>query len=242
MVALDNALVSRRIQSSQKRLRRADDNASVVLLLFCVVCALMLGPQVMDLLPVDNPWSNVLGLAYSTCAIGFLCTAYIRWKGGTRPEWGLGQFQLRQLMAGFGVGIILMPVASFIALGVRHALGFGSENPQSEFLNVTGLPLMGKITMTCLVVFLAPLAEELLFRSILFRAFENPRRPMTPVWGTTTLFSLMHGSFSIIVATFLLGWVMGLMRLRSGSIWGAYGLHIGNNGLAWCALLLGFEL
>jgi hypothetical protein len=85
-----------------------------------------------------------------------------------------------------------------------------------------GLPLPAQLLSWPLVLALAvpaPLAEELLFRPVLQRAFATLWRPGTALLATALLFGLVHGSFARFPETFLLGLFSGVVFLKTGNYW-----------------------
>jgi membrane protease YdiL (CAAX protease family) len=95
------------------------------------------------------------------------------------------------------------------------------------------LAVAGYIGLTCLI---APLAEELFFRGLLFPVL---RSRTGVVWGvvlTGALFSLVHalGSPALsLVVLFVLGAGLCLLYLRTGSLLPCIGLHALNNSISF---------
>lgn len=107
--------------------------------------------------------------------------------------------------AGLAVVVTMVAVAKGVA--VRQSLG---------------LPLPTQLLSWPLVLALAvpaPLAEELLFRPVLQRAFATLWRPGTALLATAMLFGLVHGSFARFPETFLLGLFSGVVFLKTGNYW-----------------------
>jgi len=97
------------------------------------------------------------------------------------------------------------------------------------------LALAGYIALTCVM---APLAEELFFRGLLFPVL---RSRFGVVWGvlvTGALFSLVHAVGSpaeALVVLFVLGAGLCLLYLRTGSLLPCIGLHALNNAISFAA-------
>lgn len=86
---------------------------------------------------------------------------------------------------------------------------------------------------SCVVVFLAPVFEETLFRGYLFKAW---RRSWMGLWGTlivtSILFAAMHvGQYNWIAVAqlFVFSMVLGLAREKTGSLQAPVLLHMINN-------------
>jgi uncharacterized protein len=89
------------------------------------------------------------------------------------------------------------------------------------------------LVVNILVVAVLPaIGEELLFRGILQRLFnEIFRSGNAAVWFTAFLFSAVHLQFYGFLPRFLLGLVLGYLFLFSGSVWLPAAVHFVNNAL-----------
>lgn len=119
------------------------------------------------------------------------------------------------------------PLVSLIAPGLHdphppvHGLGIGSGTAAD----------LGTVLV---VVGLVPLGEELLFRGVLVGAWLRARRPGLAVLSSTVLFGLAHvtvGERSIVV-TALLGGLLAVAVLRSGSLGASVLAHCSINAIA----------
>lgn len=89
------------------------------------------------------------------------------------------------------------------------------------------------VTMQFIFIALTPgICEEILFRGLALKPIEDKLGAKRAVLITALLFSLMHLDIVRLIPTFLLGCVLGLVTLASGSILPAMGLHILNNAFA----------
>lgn len=79
-----------------------------------------------------------------------------------------------------------------------------------------------------------PFFEELIFRGWLFKRFEHVFSPMVAVVLTSLLFTAVHVQYNafILGSLFLLALLLGMLRLRSGSIWPGIIIHCFNNTVA----------
>ena len=81
-----------------------------------------------------------------------------------------------------------------------------------------------------LIVVLAPICEEIVFRGYLFRALGTTM----PMWATqlvtATLFGLVHGVGHALPIG-VLSLLFGYLRQRYGSIWPSMLAHIVHNGI-----------
>ena len=81
-----------------------------------------------------------------------------------------------------------------------------------------------------IIVIVAPIVEELLFRGIILNRWRFLFGPRTGFWLTAVLFALFHGrSFFLVLPLAVL---LGHLYLRSGDLWSAIAAHAVNNAIA----------
>jgi membrane protease YdiL (CAAX protease family) len=64
----------------------------------------------------------------------------------------------------------------------------------------------------------APVAEELLFRGILFPFIRDLGKPRLAFWGTAVLFGAMHGNLAAFVPLVFFGALLAALYLRTGNL------------------------
>jgi len=133
-------------------------------------------------------------------------------------------------LAGCIIGMILWAFAvSFLVTAVFGDVRSQIENPLEDLV-ASDATLVASIILICVM---APVAEEMLFRGLLFGWL----RAHLPFWPTAlvtaALFGAAHGKAGAIAALMagLLGVGLALFREHSGSLWGSIGAHIANNAL-----------
>jgi membrane protease YdiL (CAAX protease family) len=82
------------------------------------------------------------------------------------------------------------------------------------------------ISLVVLVV-LAPIAEELMFRGLCFAAMGRYALP-----GSAALFAIAHGLPVLLLPIFVAGLVLGWVRARSGSVYPGMAVHMTLNAIA----------
>ena len=84
------------------------------------------------------------------------------------------------------------------------------------------------------IALLAPVVEEVVFRGAILRALLSS---MKSKWGaicfTAALFALIHANPAQMPHAFLMGWLMGWLYMRTGSILPAVVFHWANNTVAY---------
>jgi membrane protease YdiL (CAAX protease family) len=87
------------------------------------------------------------------------------------------------------------------------------------------------------VVVLAPVVEELIFRGVIFSGFQKNYSPFWAIFLSALLFALFHLNPWQLGPTFLLGLLLGLVRLRTGSLLAAILTHALHNGMIFFTVL-----
>lgn len=84
------------------------------------------------------------------------------------------------------------------------------------------------------IALLAPVVEEVVFRGAILRALLSS---MKSKWGaicfTAALFALVHANPAQMPHAFLMGWLMGWLYMKTGSILPAIVFHWANNTVAY---------
>lgn len=89
------------------------------------------------------------------------------------------------------------------------------------------------------MVFVAPIFEELLFRSKVFSIFRSYLSPSLSAVMTSAIFAAMHGELAVAIEAFIAGMIFSYAYIASKSILAPMMLHIFNNIIAY--VLINFE-
>lgn len=93
------------------------------------------------------------------------------------------------------------------------------------------------------LVILAPIAEELFFRGVVFNAWLRERGPRVAFIGSAALFSIIHLSIVSLVPIFLLGLALAWIYRRTNNLLAPIAMHATVNGISVAfALLARFEV
>ncbi len=103
---------------------------------------------------------------------------------------------------------------------IKYAL---SANPLAAFVTV---------------VIIAPITEEIIFRGLIYGAFEKRFRVTGAILASSAVFALVHLQVAYFIPIFCLGIVLGWARYKTGSLGLPILVHVLNNGIA--LLLLRF--
>jgi hypothetical protein len=78
---------------------------------------------------------------------------------------------------------------------------------------------------------LAPIVEELIFRGVIFSGFQRIYPAYLAIFFSALLFGLFHLNPWQLGPTFLLGLLLGYVRLRTGSLLATIFTHALHNGM-----------
>ena len=204
--------------SAPRELRRTAPRSVLLLLLFAVLAALLPGVTGMA---GSSVWALPLGVVMAALGLGAYRLA-VRRIEGREPRELSGEGAVRDFGGGtvVGVGMFTATIATITLLGGYRATGWGSFE---AFLAVCGL--------MCAVA----VAEELLFRGVLFRILERS----VGTWWALALSSVLFGGLHLVNPNASLwgalaislqgGLLLGAAYVATRSLWLPIGLHLGWN-------------
>jgi membrane protease YdiL (CAAX protease family) len=189
----------------------------------------------------DDP--TVPELAVSLAAptvLGAAVALLITWVRGNGPRTDLGlEWSWRDLGLGiaFGVsGVVLSSAASVVYISI-----FGPEATSAVadvFGGVRAGPALA-VTVFVLVVFVAPLCEEILYRGLLWGAIERLGGRWWAFGASTLVFALAHFEYPRVFLLPVVAIPIALARLYTGRLLASIVAHQINNLLPGIVLMLG---
>jgi membrane protease YdiL (CAAX protease family) len=187
---------------------------------------------------MSSPLLFVLGVGvYGLVILGVYLFAVRRpgssWAAlGIREfAWWWGPAAVGLLFVGFSgmvlINLVLVPLIS----------GGPFENPQIEAITGGSRLSFGNLVLLLLLIaVVAPVAEELFFRGMLYPVM---RRHWGPAWAiilNALVFALVHFIPILIPGLFFVGLILAWMREQSGSVLPGILLHALQNGVALLAI------
>lgn len=91
------------------------------------------------------------------------------------------------------------------------------------------------------IVIVAPIVEELVFRGYLYGTLRPYMRWIGASLVTSVLFGFVHGQLNVGIDTFVLSTVLCYLRDRTGAIWSGILVHALKNGVAFYLLFVAPE-
>lgn len=202
--------------------------AAVMRLMLALFISLFAGFSLMHLLawqtpdwtPDDQRFANLV-IATVTIHITFLLLVglFLREEGLTwREAFGFSNPRLaRGIFLAFLTTILLLPVTFFLTrLSAEVMTQFGRDpHPQDAVEALRhGSGHLQKAYLGLVAMVLAPCAEEILFRGIIYPTIKQQGFPRLALLGTSLLFAAIHGNLMTMVPLTLLAMVLaGLYEL-----------------------------
>lgn len=172
---------------------------------------------------------NILGM---TIVSGLLTVLFLYFwfkipKKDIRKEWKLNSFALRDLIKACLLSFSLSSVFSLLTLNAdieNSRLIAVSAQYYSSMVTYLGTTLM---VLNVLVI--APVAEELALRGIVYTRIEKELKPIVAIIVSAVLFGLMHfmaGGIILVAGAAIMGLVFGLLMYKYRSLWLCIIAHI----------------
>lgn len=135
------------------------------------------------------------------------------------------------LLSGVGLAVLFHPAILVLGQWVEWAYPLAPE-VQTALEGVERILASGPAWITLLVIAVLPgICEEMLFRGAIFSGLRRIG-PVTAVVGSAILFGAAHTVMQQSMTVTVIGVVLGLLVLRTGSIFPAMLFHMTNNLLA----------
>ncbi len=179
------------------------------------------------------PQQAVVVVAY--LAFGGATLLVARRIGSVRELLALRRTPLGPAVALTALGLVAGLAVSALLEPIFH--GAESQDLDPGPFPGTAAALAAAALATLSVVVGASVTEELYFRGLLYGQLAARFARAAAVVGSAGAFGLVHFQPDAFPTLFALGLILGLLRLRTGSIWPPIALHAANNGLAFAYLL-----
>jgi len=141
---------------------------------------------------------------------------------------------------GLGLGgfVIYAAVATALMEIAKLFLPPGVIN-QPQDIGFTAVYGVERVLAFMVLVVVAPIIEEVIFRGILYGKLRQSTLPRWAAIGITSLlFALAHGQLNVGIDVFVLSVMACLLRDATGSVWSAVKLHMIKNGITFYVLFV----
>ena len=144
--------------------------------------------------------------------------------------------------SGIGWGVVAWigaSLASYVVFFVFEAVGLDPEPQAAE----QALAVIDPILAVVAIVILAPIAEEVFFRGVIFNAFLREGGRRWAFLGSSALFAVIHLSLVAAIPIFLLGLALAWVYDRTNNLLAPIAMHMVVNGASVIlALLVRYEV
>lgn len=148
----------------------------------------------------------------------------------------------RALRAGVGWGVLAWIGSTIVIVAVGWLLEQLGQPPQPEAAERAIAALEPWVVIVA-IVFLAPIAEEIFFRGVVFNAWLREGGRKWAYIGSAALFATVHLSLVSLLPIFLLGLALAWVYDRTGNVLAPIAMHATVNAISVAlALMVRFEL
>lgn len=204
----------------------------------------------MKLDALQQGWFSLITILASVVGIvGYSLLALPREKRRTL-YWGAAEHRpLRDILFGAASWLVSYPWVLVISNLTALIMLFFGPLPETDQVAVKQLknsmqdPLLFGMTVLA-IIFLVPLAEEVLFRGILQRSIAKYLGRWQAIALSSIIFAFFHFSttqgwnnIELILSLFTLSCYLGLIYEKRGSIWAPVGLHMAFNAISIAFIL-----
>ena len=217
-------------------------------LMVCAYGGLFLGMWVQRASGVSGAEASTWRMSLSTLSFqGAGLVLVVRFLREHQTSWAEGFGFLNQwrqaVLLGLLAAVIFLPVGWGLqqasALVMTH-LPHWKMQPQEQ-LPIHALRVSmswgGRLALGAAAVLLAPVAEEVLFRGILYPAIKQLGHPRLALWGTSLLFAAIHMNAVTFVPLAALALVLTVLYERTNNLLAPITAHVLFNALNFAALL-----
>ena len=186
------------------------------------------------------------GLSFQGAALVLVHFFLREYDLGWRDGFGLSLAEWpRMMMLALLAILVVLPAAFALGKLTELLLLWAGQKPE---LQVAVKMLQGKLPAGQIVVYglvavvLAPVAEEVLFRGILYPTLKRTGHPLAALWITSLLFASIHLNLLAFVPLTFLALTLAWLYERTGNLLAPILTHVLFNGVNFTLLLLVPEL
>lgn len=146
------------------------------------------------------------------------------------------------LRSGFGWGLLAWLGSTIVLAAVAWVLEQLGRPPEPEAAE-RAIAMLEPWVVVVAIVILAPIAEEVFFRGVVFNAWLREGGRRWAFIGSATLFAAIHLSLLSLLPIFLLGLALAWVYDRNGNLLAPIAMHATVNGISVAlALLVRYEI
>lgn len=221
----------------------------LIVLAACAYGALLLGMWVQQLSGISAAgmtiWRVVIAsLSFQGAGLILIARFLREHQIGWARAFGFADQRGKAVLLGVFVALIFLPVGWGLqqasAVVMTHLPHFQMEPEEQLPIRVlrASLSLGGRIALGAAAILLAPVAEEILFRGILYPAVKQAGYPRIALWGAALLFAAVHANLVTFVPLTVLALVLTALYERTNNLLAPIVAHALFNALNFVTLFL----
>jgi membrane protease YdiL (CAAX protease family) len=167
----------------------------------------------------------------------FLREHHLSWAEG----FGLKNRPGQALLLGVCVGLVALPLALMleeISYRALQSLAFHPHEQETVAVLRATAGWSNRLLLGFATIIVAPMAEEIIFRGILYPAIKRAGYPRTAFWGTSILFGLIHVNLETFLPLTFLAIVLVYLYEYTGNLLACITVHCVFNAANFVALYL----
>ncbi len=188
------------------------------------------GADIEDPTPAVNIAATIV---QDICFVG-AAVLFAGMAGRPRPEqFGLRPTRVWRALGWMAVAFMAFYVFTVVWVAIVHANADDSKLPDELGVDRSTIALLAAAFLVSVV---APMAEEFFFRGFFFGALRNWKGMWPAAIITGLVFGAIHigsAEVALLLPLAFFGFVLCLLRERTGSLWPCIVLHCANNSLAF---------
>ena len=151
-------------------------------------------------------------------------------KSNVKNEWKLQSTDPTCFLLSIGVSFSYSLLFSLLTYNNSIENSLMIHTSAEYYSNI--LSGLGIIMMIINLIIIAPISEEIALRGIVFTRIEKTTNPITAIIVSSVLFGLMHlmaGGIILVVGTFIMGAILGLVFYKTNSLFVCFVAHAVSN-------------
>jgi membrane protease YdiL (CAAX protease family) len=129
--------------------------------------------------------------------------------------------------------VVAFTVAAVVGSPIQER--FGADPTQQALSQATEAPGLFPLVIVSGVI-IAPVAEEIVFRGYIYKAFRDRFKPSYAIVLSAALFSVLHLELLATVQLFVIGIALAYVYEKTGNLMAPITLHVLNNAVAFLYL------
>lgn len=147
------------------------------------------------------------------------------WRGVPWRDLGFVPLPEKWGIRAAAIALLSFPLVGLITWIQQQITGEKLQNPQMELIAPAEFSLSAYLMTLLVVAIVAPVAEEVLFRGVLYRWLRERIGIVFALILSSLIFSVVHGVVALIPAIAVLGLILGWIYERTQSIWAPILVH-----------------